>query len=147
MSQHRVIALQHRAVSCVAAQSLQGGRRDDAPGGGRDGAPTNLKRVTRNSGTPALCVSLTMQPPFPLLAPCVQCALGVVSARMASRQPITVRLPLELHAVIEERAEREHRTLANTLVAIVTDALRPPTPRSKNDGTVSGRSHRPESEV
>lgn len=45
---------------------------------------------------------------------------------MPKRQAITFRLPEDLHAEVERRAAREHRTLANTVVAIVMDAMRPP---------------------
>jgi plasmid stability protein len=57
---------------------------------------------------------------------------------MASRQPITVRLPHDLHAEVERRAQREHRSLANTLVAIITDALTPHPTSQRLTGANSG---------
>ena len=40
---------------------------------------------------------------------------------MTKKIPITVRLPEHLERIVVERAEREHRTLASALIALLLD--------------------------
>jgi hypothetical protein len=70
-------------------------------------------------------------------------ASDAISVRYMKRVPITVRLPDPIHAVVEARADREHRSLASALIAILIDEGVGAS--AGNDGTVLPKSHTQES--